>query len=264
MECPNREELSAWYDKESDVDYSSHVQQCAECLTWLDDMREMEKALHSGLVSHVPENLDVQSLMEESRESAERQEGFSVVSGQLFIRVAAVFIVLGVGYLWLNEEVEVVDEVAERVEAPKVKVLTISSEESSEASFSGVESINDSDLSNVAVLGDVEAVNDDLVLASQISHVWAPQNLKSQKQALSALMAILNEMGLADSVQVREVENGVMELETKLMDSDLLELVKRLHEAEMPLMSRQQPQPESVDDILIKNELIRYRIQLTK
>ena len=58
--------------------------------------------------------------------------------------------------------------------------------------------------------------------------------------------------------------NGVLELESSLLDSDLLELVRRLNEADLPLMSSQQPQPESLDDIELLEQLVKYKIQLTK
>ena len=264
MKCPEIEDLSAWCDGElNDSQIENHVNECNECKQWVAGVKEIDVALNARLTANVGRGADSDLIMRLAREDQSEPQAWQLLESHWVLRIAALFIVCGVSYMYLSPEQEPVLADVQPADEP-AKVIDIDSAKSDFSSLNQSTTIVNTDLTKVAVLS-TELNNEVSVsISSEVSHVWAPNQSQSQAEAKEFVLQVLAEMGHVDNLEFKEVANGVLELESSLLDSDLLELVRRLNEADLPLMSSQQPQPESLDDIELLEQLVKYKIQLTK
>ena len=266
MKCQEIEDLSAWCHGElNDSQIEKHVNECDECKHWSEGAREIDLALHRRLTANHGRGADSDLIMRLARQDQAEEQSWRLLESSWVLKIAALFIVCGVSYIYLSSDQEEVLVGIQAVDEP-VKVIAIDSVQSGSSSLIQSTSIDNTDLTNVAVLptGVNEEVELALSIPSEVSHVWAPNKFQTQAQAKAFVLQVLAEMGHVNNLEFKEGANGVLELESDLLDSDLLELVRRLDEADLPLMSSQQPQPESIDDIQLFEQLVKYKIQLTK
>ena len=88
MKCPSTEELSCWLDKESQEDYSSHVEECDSCQQAVEDFRKLDESVRDIIFSAQAHDELADSIAQSCQESDIKKFDFT----RQIIKIAAILV----------------------------------------------------------------------------------------------------------------------------------------------------------------------------
>jgi len=275
--CPDIDELSAWFDNESDNDYSSHCQSCIDCQAIVEDFQKLEKALNK-----ISCNIRIDpSLLAKIRQTCKDTPPTSkgIITFNTFLRLAAALaaaFILGYLYHQFNgsNETEIpiaktdpkdnspasdVDQQPEFIIHP-LPVDIIKEDWAKEHNTMDVIDFDDIKLAGFGKYSTsrYKYVRPLVTLENRITHVWLSESVQN------FVAKMINSLPKGSRVlySYKEKQNNVYTFTLALSDKQLTELVDSLAVAGGTLLSPQEPQPENAASLLTTGKTVLYKVKV--
>lgn len=241
--CPSREELSEYFDKESRIpeEVEAHLKNCETCRNYFEGLTRLDSALKQKVYQETGSDSEIsekilsrvkESLKEEPRPSIRR-----FFPGPVVWRASVLLLIgCGVGYLLWDEHCQSKKELPGEGIQKSAYVP---------AAFTAV-----SDEKEIRFTGNGQGV----AINSQVHHEW---RIPAKAEAL--LQELLKNNQIPES-SLRKGANG-LELTCELSKKQVVRLVEACSNAGFRLLSLEQPQPGNRSFAGNPEEKIRYRAE---
>ena len=259
--CPDFEELSAWHDKESETDYTSHVAKCSDCQTALEDIKKIDNGLSDLLSSAQPREGFKEKLLSSAAQPPKNE--LRIVSH--ILKLAAVLAAaFALNYLTDQKDSPESNELTVKsTVAPKKHTVPVMLADSSEMTnikpiSDGLKtSIPEQDFQLVS-MNEKTAVTEAVQINSTVKHVWLTED------PAAALVLIEKQMNSLNVLDKRKDKAGSYHLTIQMQEQELIKNVDWLAKQGFSLVSPAAPQPGT--NILSKTpeNTIIYNISVIK
>jgi hypothetical protein len=254
--CPDIEDLSAWIDSESSVDYSEHCASCEVCREIAEDFQKMDTVM-DGLFNAPQADGSLPGKIMEDVNKAPALVKFDWTRN--IIKIAAILVAaLIISSLYKGDKQEVAgtdDNLTPVNTLEKKESLTVKNNANVDINSDTPPAVIPSE--NFKLVGnDTAAEAGTETLKGDVKHVWVsaePQETIDLIKRLAFDGVILNSSTVDNKIN----------MEISLTDKQLVKVVNRLSEEGSNLISRDLPQPNSSAVTTLGN-IIRYNVTILK
>ena len=261
--CPEFEELSSWYDKQSEQDYTEHVNSCDDCQSVIEDLKKIDSGLSNVLSSPIPsEGLKEKILSTSKEESGKEPIRFM---SHLLKLVAILTTAFVLNYL-VNKQDDITnsDNLAEQKVSTDSKSVPVMSSISNSPDKIESAPISESLKSEMPTKGfqlvgiNAQAETQVEHLKDQVKHVWVSEDVN---WAVELLSKNLHTLHFSD----KHFDNaGSFHVKIQLSQKELIEKVNLLSSKGLSLVSPDLPQPDSTLASKTPDKLVTYEISIIK
>lgn len=261
--CPEFEELSSWYDKQSSQDYTSHVTSCAECQSVIEDLKKIDAGLSHVLTSAEP-NEGLKDRILTSVAEGPKKEPIRFMSHilKLVAILASAFVL---NYLATEKDnVKNSDNLAEQnitPDAKKVPVMVAGDSNIKGPEAAPISESLKSDMTNkgfqlVGIDSQTKTITAEI--KQNIKHVWVALDVN---KAIEELNANLQTFTFSNR---NFDEAGSFHIKLQISQKELIEKVNFLSSKGLSLVSPDLPQPNSNHVSTSPDEIVTYEVSIIK
>jgi anti sigma-E protein RseA len=272
IKCPDVEFVSAYFDGELDSASTefSHIKECPECQKRLQSYQNIADILKKELSSAVPKDLSNRVISGiKRRNHLNRQSNFSF---PVFLKIAAMFIIIGLALILilpeeqsvtkLNEKTDVTPEFLDLKEKPNTHMTTMD--------FPGRNQVANNNgaidwkhffpasTSRNKKINFVEenAKEKPAIISPVVKQVWVVKDL-------NAGMKKFAKFAKNNHLKLTKDRHKNIKVSLSISKIHLIELVRKCHQAGFKLLSPAQPQPEQNTFTGNKNDMVEYHATFT-
>lgn len=273
IECPDTEYVSAYFDGElsSESAEFAHIKECPKCQKLIESYQLLADELKKELSVSVPENF-ADTIIAKVKTRNQQKPERDIFNFPIMLRVAALFVVIGFSLFLVSPQNSVKSEKLTKITpAPKFLNLDIPQHRMTTMKFPSTNRIheeNSIDLKDfyptstgsghkISFVSD-DSVEKPVIIPKNVKQVWVVKDLDS---AISKFKKFAKNKNISNT---KKEKKGNIEINLTLTKQQLVELVRRCHNAGFKLLSPTPPQPEQNIFAGNKDDIVNYQAILTQ
>lgn len=273
LECPTKEDLSAFFDNELDssLDYSDHIKNCSKCQETIKSYKEIERHIKESLTIEAPQELSRKVMKRIAKYKNEKNNPQLIYYPQL-LKFAAMIAIIAFSIFILTPK----DEKRSNKITTSINSLSLTQKEIKKRALSTQEIPKENDIYNNA--NDTIDLNNffpastkpiqwlinknksedqkrAVTIDKKVEQVWLLQNPEIALRKIKKLSKKI--------IKTDRMKSGNIKLTFALTKIELVYLVKELISLKYKLLSPSQPQPEENRFTGNKEDRVIYTAILT-